>query len=87
MKLKEYMDIISEAYPEVELADVIKILNRAIEDFSERTEIVKDSYNASTVANQRYYNLPDDVIKIISVDVDDEVAPKLIGEPSKRDMT
>ena len=87
MKLKEYVDIISEAYPEVELADVIKILNRAIEDFSERTKIVKNSYNSSTVAGQRFYTVNEDIIEIISVDIDNEVVPKLIGEPSKRDMT
>lgn len=87
MRLKEYYDIAADTYPEVELADVIKILNRAIEDFSSKTEIVKNSFNANTVAGQRFYTLPDDVIKIISVDVDDETAPKLIGEPKDRDMT
>ncbi len=87
MKLKEYFDIASDSYPEVELADVVKILNRAIEDFSERTEIVKNSYKTNTVAGQRFYNLDENIIKIISVDVDNETAPKLIGEPSKRDMT
>tara|TARA_R100001594_G_scaffold117083_1_gene152260 strand:- start:30 stop:293 length:264 start_codon:yes stop_codon:yes gene_type:complete len=87
MRLKEYFDIASDTYPEVELADVIKILNRAIEDFSSRTRVVKNSYSASTVAGQRFYTLPDDIIEIISVDVDDEIAPKLIGEPKDRDMT
>ena len=87
MRLKEYFDIASDTYPEVELADVIKILNRAIEDFSSRTRIVKNSFNTTTVSGQRFYTLPDDILEIISVDVDDEVAPKLIGEPKNRDMT
>lgn len=87
MRLKEYFDIASDTYPEVELADVIKILNRAIEDFSSRTRIVKNSFYTTTVSGQRFYTLPDDVLEIISVDVDNEIAPKLIGEPKDRDMT
>ena len=87
MKLKEYFDIASDTYPNAELADVIKILNRAIEDFSERTKIVKSSYNVPTVVDKRWYALHDDIIEILSVDIDGEVAPKLTGEPSKRDTT
>lgn len=87
MKLKEYFDIASDSYPSIELSDCIKILNRAIEDFSDRTEIVKNSFNTETVAGQRFYTLDDDILKIISVDIDDERVPKLIGEPKDRDMS
>ena len=87
MKLKEYYEIASDAFPNTELADIIKILNIAIEDFSYRTEIVKNSFNTSTIANQRFYTLDEDIINIISVDVADERAPKLTGEPKDRDMT
>tara|TARA_R110000824_G_scaffold290512_1_gene479048 strand:- start:72 stop:335 length:264 start_codon:yes stop_codon:yes gene_type:complete len=87
MKLKEYFDIASDTYPNAELADVVKILNRAIEDFSDRTKIVKSSYSIPTVVNKRWYSLHKDIIEILNVDIDGETAPKLIGEPSKRDLT
>jgi hypothetical protein len=76
MKTKEMLEV-----------EAIKLLNRAKDDFCAKTEIVKDSYTTSTVANQRYYTLDDKIIKIKDVWLNDVKIPMLIGKPIIDDDT
>ena len=66
---------------------VIKFLNRAKDDFCAKTEILKDSYTTSTVANQRYYSLDKKILKVQSVWLNDVEIPMLVGKPIIDDDT
>ena len=61
--------------------EIVKLLDRAKNDFCAKTEIVKDSYTGTTVASQRYYDIDDRILKIKSVWLNDIKLPKLIGKP------
>tara|TARA_R100001594_G_scaffold13276_4_gene28736 strand:- start:2605 stop:2877 length:273 start_codon:yes stop_codon:yes gene_type:complete len=87
MKNKEMIELVQQHHPHMGEMEIIKLLNRAKDDFCEQTEIVKDSYTTSTVANQRYYILNNNVIKILSVWLNDVLIPRMIGKPKIDDDT
>ena len=87
MKLKEMLEILKETHPNETNQNLIKMLNRASDDFCRRTEVLDSSYTFSTSADVRYYDLLENVVRVSSVDVDNEEADRLIGRPDKRDIS
>ena len=87
MKLKEMLEILKETHPNETNQNLIKMLNRASDDFCRRTEVLDSSYTFATSADVRYYDLLKNVVRVSSVDVDNEEADRLIGRPDKRDIS
>jgi len=87
MKLKEMLEILKETHPGETNQNLIKMLNRASDDFCRKTEVIDSSYTINTVVNQRYYDLLKNIIRISSVDVDGEDTDRLVGRPDKRDIS
>ena len=87
MKNKEMIELIQQHHPHIGEVEAIKLLNRAKNDFCAKTELIKDSYTTSTVANQRYYTIDTKIIKILNVWLNDVIIPKLIGKPIIDDDT
>tara|TARA_R100000781_G_scaffold41827_1_gene28849 strand:- start:241 stop:516 length:276 start_codon:yes stop_codon:yes gene_type:complete len=87
MTAKNMMELIQQHHPHLGEVEIISLLNRAKDDFCARTEIVKDSYTSTTVANQRYHTLDDKIIKIQSVWLNDVKIPMMTGKPLIDDDT
>ena len=87
MKNKEMIELVQQHHPHMGEVEIIKLLNRAKNDFCAKTEVVKDSYTTTTVADQRYYTLDNNIIKILSVWINDVLIPRLIGKPIIDDDT
>ena len=87
MKAKEMIELIQQHHPHLGEVEINKLLNRAKDDFCAKTEIVKDSITATTVASQRYYTLPSTVLVIEDVWLNDVEIPRLIGKPVIDDDT
>jgi hypothetical protein len=87
MKAREMLELIQQHHPHLGEVEIIKLLNRAKDDFCEETEIVRDSYTTSTVANQRYYKLDTNILKIQHIWLNDVRIPMLIGKPIIDDDT
>jgi hypothetical protein len=87
MEAKEMIELIQQHHPHMGEVEAIKLLNRAKDDFCAETEIIRDSYTTSTVANQRYYTLDTKIIKIKSIWLNDVRIPMLIGKPIIDDDT
>ena len=88
MKLIEMVELIQQHHPHMGETEVIKLLNRAKDDFCERTEISKSTYIQATVANQRYYPLNDipggndpTILKVKEVWFNDTLIPRLLEKP------
>ena len=43
-----------------------KSLNRAQNDYCARTELIKETYVQNSIAGQRYYNIDENILKILS---------------------
>jgi len=87
MTVKEMIELVQQHHPHLGEKEIVNRLNRAKDDFCARTEIVKDSYTTTTVANQRYYTLSNNIIKILSVWLNDVQIPMLLGKPVIDDDT
>lgn len=81
MTTKEMMELVQQHHPHMGEVEVVKLLNRAKNDFCAQTEIVKDSYTFNTVANQRYYDINNKILKILNVWLNDVEIPRTIGKP------
>lgn len=82
MKNKEMIELVQQHHPHMGEVEIIKLLNRAKDDFCSKTEIVKDSYTGTTVANQRYYDIDERIIKIKNVYLNDVLIPRMLEKPS-----
>tara|TARA_R100000152_G_C6566199_1_gene35190 strand:+ start:121 stop:390 length:270 start_codon:yes stop_codon:yes gene_type:complete len=89
MDLAEILEILRQEHPDVGMSQMIRMLNRASDDFCTKTKIIESSFTlpGGLVADQRYYDLTDDIIEIKRIDIADEETPQLIGMPKKRDFT
>jgi hypothetical protein len=78
MKLVEMIELVQQHHPHMGETEIVKLLNRAKDDFCERSEIVKSTWVDQTVANQRYYPVEHQVIKITEVYLNDTRIPRLL---------
>jgi hypothetical protein len=87
MLTKEMIELVQQHHPKMGEVEIIKLINRAKDDFCARTEIVKDTYTVTTTADKRYYNLDKRIIKIQSLWLNDVLIPKMVGKPIIDDDT
>ena len=86
MNKQEFYERLQELHPDASMQRIIKAVNIAIRDFSLKTKILEGSFTQSLTENKRHYTLDKDIIEIISIDVDDKEALKVVGRPTERDM-
>ena len=82
MKIVEMIELVQQHHPHMGQTEMVKLLDRAKNDFCARTEIVKDSYTGTTVANQRYYDIDARIIKIKDIYLNDVLIPRMLEKPS-----
>lgn len=87
MKLKEMIEIVKEAHPDVSDNRIIKMLNQANREFCNDSRISNASYIVSggTVKDQTYYSLDTEILSIDDVYIDKERAQRLDYKPDKED--
>ena len=82
MKIVEMIELVQQHHPHMGQTEIVKLLDRAKNDFCARTEIVKDSYTGTTVANQRYYDIDARIIKIKDIYLNDVLFQRMLEKPS-----
>jgi len=91
MKLQQMIDQVKKHHPELGTNEIIHLLNQASDEFSARTLLLEEATQFTTVANQRYYGLREDILEIKSVDLTDadgnaRTIKRLQGRPKYRDL-
>ena len=84
MTLREMIELIKQHHPHLGDQEIRKLINRASDDFCAKTDIVKTQFtleNGGTTASQRYYKLPNAIIKINEVYMNGVRIPRLVGKP------
>lgn len=94
MTLNEMLELVKQHHPNMGDTEIKLLLNRASDDFCSKTEIIKQSFSLGsdvnpdpTVANQRYYSLPDEILTIREVYLNDVRIPRITGKPIIDDTT
>ena len=80
MILKNMLEDVRKHHGHVQKYELIKMLNRAQEEFAEETECLEKTFTVSTIAGTRYYGLSGsatnefdhDIITIKRVDLENE---------------
>ena len=86
MKLKEMVERVQQHHPEMNVTEIVRSLNDALNDFGFKTEIIESADQFNTVKDQRIYQLKNHIIKVKHVDYDGKSIKKLIGRPIERDL-
>ena len=88
MTAKEMIELVQQHHPHMGEVEIIKNLNRAKDDFCEETTIYKKTDTSiTTIADQRWYDIPSDdatgvrLLKIEEVYFDDVRISRLQGNP------
>jgi len=87
MTQKQMIEMVRQHHPNIAEAQIRLWLNQALSEYGRRTRMLTGAFTFSTVADQRYYGLSDDIIEIISVDYDGYDIPRLGTRPEVRDIT
>ena len=73
---KEMVELVQQHHPELGPQEIIKMLNRASDDYTARTRLLDSATKFTTVVDQRYYGLDDSILEIRAVDyTNDELHP------------
>ena len=94
MTQKQLIETVKQHHPNLQDAQIRIFLNKALDEFCRRTEILKSTATFNTVADKRYYTVAEilqvsdmDIIEIYKVHYDGYEIPKLQGTPEKEDLT
>ena len=91
MTLQELIELTQQHHPDMGHNEIMLEANRAMDDFSSQTRIVKGSYTFNTVIDQRFYTLDDNILEIEEVAYDSStsagrIIPRLIYRPTEKDI-
>ena len=82
MQTKEMIELVQQHHPHLGEVEIIKLLNRAKDDFCQETHIYKKTDTSiTTAAGTRWYTIPTGLITIEEVYLNDVKIPRLIGNP------
>lgn len=83
MKQLEMIELIKQHHPTMGDTEARKLLNRSLDNFAAETEIHETVYTQDTTADQRYYPLSDNVLRIKRLMLDSVEIPRLLGIPDE----
>ena len=89
MTQKEMIEIIQQHHPSAGETAIRKALNRAQDNFASKTKILRVASDNTdeTVKDQRYYPLPNEILEIKRVELDEVAIKRLIDRPVKGDFS
>lgn len=87
MTRRDYIDYIRQLYPDVSIAEIDKRIKTGMRRFLGEARLYDSSWSVTTVADQRFYGLPDTMVAVERADYDGTVINRLIGAPETTDIT
>lgn len=90
------VELVQQHHPEMGAQEIVKMLNRASDDYCSRTRLLDSATTFNTIISdagkgQRYYGLKAQILQIWAVDLENDdgdlaAIPRLIGRPPIRDI-
>tara|TARA_R100000742_G_C4248000_1_gene66661 strand:+ start:196 stop:471 length:276 start_codon:yes stop_codon:yes gene_type:complete len=87
MSKQEMIELVQQHHPYMGMKEIIRLLNRAKDNFCMESEVVEDTWTVSTAVDQRHYALDSNILKIKKVTLNDVVIPRLTGNLPIDDTT
>lgn len=82
MTQKQLIELIQQHHPKMGETELRLALNRAQDDFTAKTEIIKTTYVQLSSPGKRYYNLDDQILRVLRVQINDVDIPRLVSAPN-----
>ena len=82
MKQQELIELVQQHHPAMGYKEIRSGLNRAQNDYSARTELIKKTYVQTSTIGRRYYAIHDDILSIMKVQINDVDIPRLLSPPA-----
>ena len=92
MTLQKMLEIVRQHQSGIGETEAIEYFNDALADFSESTGMEKTTFTFDLVTDQRYYDIPENVLSISRVEYDTSGStgkeiPRLVGKkPQESDI-
>ena len=87
MTQNQLIELVRKQFPNATAAEIRTHLNDSLDEFCRKSRILTSAYQFTTVDDQRYYDLDENISEVTSVDFDGYDIPRLTGRPEKRDLT
>ena len=92
MKLKEMVELVQQHHPQMGGQEIVKMINRAQDEYSSRTRLSEESHTYTVVDGQRRYSLnvsgnKDAIMEIKNVDLNGKTIKRFTGRPITRDLS
>tara|TARA_R100001594_G_scaffold109662_2_gene144406 strand:- start:2254 stop:2925 length:672 start_codon:yes stop_codon:yes gene_type:complete len=81
MTQKQLIELVQQHHPGMGETEIRLALNRAQDDFSAKSEIIKSTYVQTSSPGKRYYSLDGQILRVLKVQINDVDIPRLISPP------
>lgn len=86
------VELVQQHHPQMGGQEIVKMINRAQDEYSSRTRLSEDSHTYTVVNGQRRYSLnvsgnKDAIMEIKNVDLNGKTIKRFIGRPITRDLS
>lgn len=85
MTIQQLIELIQQHAPDLGEVQAALLLEQAEQDFVEQTKLLTDTVAFTTAAHTRNYALPDTILEITRVDVNNQPVTKLANDPFHAD--
>ena len=82
MTQKQLIELVQQHHPHMGESEIRLALNRAQDDFSNKSEIIKSTYVQTSSAGKRYYELSSEILRVLKVQINDVDIPRLVSPPA-----
>jgi len=86
MTQRESIELVQQHHPHMREKEIRLLLNRAQDDFCQKTDIIDASFRDVTVKDKRYYFLGSSILKVRRIDVDNNLIPRIHGQLAETDI-
>ena len=81
------IELIKQHHNQISNSQARLWLNQAMKDFCRKTKLLESAFQFTTTADQRFYQLPSDIIYVQKVHVEDYKIPRVVNKPEKQDLS
>lgn len=86
------VELVQQHHPQMGGQEIVKMINRAQDEYSSRTRLSEDSHTYTVVNGQRRYSLnvsgnKDAIMEIKNVDLNGKTIKRFTGRPITRDLS
>ena len=86
MTQRESIELVQQHHPHLREKEIRLLLNRAQDDFCQKTDVIDASFRDVTIKDKRYYFLGSSILNVRRIDVENKLIPRIHGQLTDTDI-